>query len=57
MAKQGRGASVQETVDMADIDIDGVAECVDILRGAGYTETTDPDVCEATLLLLSHQNR
>ena len=42
---------------MPDIDMDGVAECADLLRGAGLTETTDPDLCEATLLLLSAQNK
>lgn len=39
------------------IDLDGVAECLDLLRGAGFTEITDPDLCEGTLLLLAAQNK
>ena len=39
------------------VDIDGVAEIVDCLRGAGLTEASDPMVCEGTAFLLSLQRR
>ena len=32
-----------------DIDVDGVAECADLLRGAGMTESSDAELCEATV--------
>lgn len=37
------------------LDIDGVAEVIDCLRGAGMTEASDKMVCEGTLLLLRLQ--
>eukprot|EP01065_Artemidia_motanka_P015644 TRINITY_DN19383_c0_g1_i1.p1 TRINITY_DN19383_c0_g1~~TRINITY_DN19383_c0_g1_i1.p1 ORF type:complete len:590 (+),score=174.67 TRINITY_DN19383_c0_g1_i1:55-1824(+) len=40
---------------MQYVDVDGVAEALDVLRGAGVTETSDPLVCEATLWLLRQQ--
>lgn len=37
------------------LDVDGVAEVIDCLRGAGLTEASDKMVCEGTLLLLRLQ--
>ena len=39
------------------VDVDGVAEIVDVLRGAGLTEGSDPMVCEGTLYMLSQQRK
>ena len=39
------------------VDLDGIAEIVDCLRGAGLTEASDPMVCEGTLLLLDFQRK
>ena len=39
------------------VDLDGIAEIVDCLRGAGLTEASDPMVCEGTLLLLRFQRK
>merc|ERR1712070_937836 len=34
------------------VDIDGIGEVIDCLRGAGLTEASDPMVCEGTLFML-----
>ena len=39
------------------IDIDGIAEVCDCLRGAGLTEASDPMLCEGTLFMLSMQRK
>ena len=39
------------------VDLDGIAEIVDCLRGSGMTEASDPMVCEGTLLLLDFQRK
>jgi len=39
------------------VDIDGIAECCDCLRGAGLTEASDPMLCEGTLYLLRTQRK
>ena len=39
------------------VDIDGIAEVVDVLRGCGLTEASDPMICEATVWLLKMQNK
>jgi hypothetical protein len=39
------------------VDIDGVAECVDVLRGAGLTEGCDRLLCEGVRWLLDMQNK
>ena len=43
--------------DSVYVDLDGIAEIVDCLRGAGLTEASDPMVCEGTLMLLSTQRK
>ena len=37
------------------VDVDGVGEALDNLRGTGLTEVTDPMVCEGTVWLLETQ--
>ena len=37
------------------IDVDGVSEAIDVLRGAGLSEGADRLVCEGTLWLLRNQ--
>ncbi len=39
------------------VDIDGVAEVCDCLRGVGLTEASDPMLCEGTLYLLNTQRK
>ena len=39
------------------VDIDGIAEVVDVLRGCGLTEASDPMICQATVWLLKMQNK
>jgi hypothetical protein len=39
------------------VDIDGIAEVVDVLRGCGLTEASDPMICQATICLLKIQNK
>ena len=39
------------------VDVDGIAEICDCLRGAGLTEASDPMLCEGTLYLLSMQRK
>ena len=40
-----------------EIDVDAVAECCDVLRGAGLTEAADAELCEGTLYLLATQKK
>ena len=39
------------------VDIDGVAEVCDCLRGVGLTEASDPMLCEGTLYMLRTQRK
>eukprot|EP00944_MAST-04C_sp_MAST-4C-sp1_P004730 g4730.t1 len=39
------------------VDVDGIAEVVDVLRGCGLTEASDPMICQATIYLLKIQNK
>jgi hypothetical protein len=39
------------------VDIDGIGEIVDCLRGCGMTEASDPMVCEGTLFMLRSQRK
>ena len=39
------------------VDIDGIAEVCDCLRGCGMTEASDPMLCEGTLYLLNTQKK
>eukprot|EP00747_Dinoflagellata_sp_TGD_P208509 gnl/TRDRNA2_/TRDRNA2_81989_c0_seq1.p1 gnl/TRDRNA2_/TRDRNA2_81989_c0~~gnl/TRDRNA2_/TRDRNA2_81989_c0_seq1.p1 ORF type:complete len:572 (+),score=106.86 gnl/TRDRNA2_/TRDRNA2_81989_c0_seq1:105-1820(+) len=39
------------------VDIDGLAESVDVMRGCGLTDGGDPLLCSATLALLALQKR
>ena len=39
------------------VDVDGIGEVCDILRGAGLTEASDPMLCEGTLYLLRTQRK
>ena len=39
------------------VDIDGIAEVVDVLRGCGLTEASDPMICQATICLLKMQQK
>ena len=37
------------------VDVDAIAECVDVLRSCGRAETNDPALCEGVVWLLDHQ--
>eukprot|EP00746_Dinoflagellata_sp_MGD_P162543 gnl/MRDRNA2_/MRDRNA2_90154_c0_seq1.p1 gnl/MRDRNA2_/MRDRNA2_90154_c0~~gnl/MRDRNA2_/MRDRNA2_90154_c0_seq1.p1 ORF type:complete len:571 (-),score=97.22 gnl/MRDRNA2_/MRDRNA2_90154_c0_seq1:168-1880(-) len=37
------------------VDIDGIAELLDVIRGCGLTDATDPLLCEGTVWLLDRQ--
>lgn len=39
------------------VDVDGVGEVVDCLRGLGLTEASDAMVCDGTVWLLEQQQR
>lgn len=39
------------------MDVDGIAECADVLRGTGLTEATDPLLCSASLWLVATQRK
>jgi hypothetical protein len=39
------------------VDVDGIAECCDVVRGLGLTEATDPWLCEASIWLCDHQRK
>lgn len=48
--------SDDDVVDLTSfVDIDGVSECVDVLRGAGLTEGSDRLLCEGVRWLLDEQ--
>merc|ERR1712216_181496 len=49
-------AKLKETKDESIyVDVDAIAEAVDVLRGAGLTDMGDPLLCEGTVWLLNHQ--
>ena len=52
-----RRAKAAETNAGPYVDIDGVAEIIDCLRGVGLTEASDKMVCEGTLFMLRTQRR
>lgn len=39
------------------MDVDGISECADVLRGTGLTEGSDPLLCSASLWLLENQSK
>lgn len=47
----------QKTDPSTYVDIDGIGECCDCLRGCGMTEASDPMLCEGTLYMLRTQRK
>ena len=47
-----RQVKAQRTDPTTYVDIDGIAEICDCLRGCGMTEASDPMLCEGTLYML-----
>jgi len=43
--------------DSIYVDVDGIAECADVLRGQGLTEATDRLLCEASVWMLGKQKK
>ena len=49
---------IKEKEDPSEyVDIDGIGEILDNLRGVGLTDGSDPMVCEASVWLLKQQKR
>lgn len=54
-ARQAKMEGIGGGSDHVYVDIDGVGEIVDCLRGLGLTEASDPMVCQGTVWLLDQQ--
>ena len=52
-----RGEVPDEHPDEIYVDVDGIAEVIDVLRGCGLTEASDPVVCEGSVWLVAQQNK
>jgi hypothetical protein len=54
-AKQAKMGGAGGGGEHVYVDIDGIGEIVDCLRGLGLTEASDPMVCQGTVWLLDQQ--
>lgn len=52
-----RQVKLQKADPSVYVDIDGIAEVCDCLRGVGLTEASDPMLCEGTLYMLRTQRK
>jgi len=52
-----RQVKAQKTDPDVYVDLDGIGEICDCLRGCGMTEASDPMLCEGTLVMLNTQRK